>query len=51
VLDKNGKIIPGLFAEGNGTSSGDRGGGGLPGAINSDYTGGITVGKYLKERG
>jgi len=48
VLDKSGKAMPGLFAGGDGTSSNDRGGGGLPGAINSGYTGGITAGKYIK---
>ena len=47
VLDKNGRVIPGLFAGGDGTSSGDRGGGGLPGAINSGYSGGIATGKYI----
>ena len=47
VLDASGKVMPGLFAGGDGTSSGDRGGGGLPGAINSGYSGGIAVGKYI----
>jgi fumarate reductase flavoprotein subunit len=49
VLDKNGKVMPGLFAGGDGTSSGNRGGGGLPGAINSGYAGGITAGKYISK--
>lgn len=48
VLDSDGKVIPGLFAGGDGTSSYDRGGGGLPGAINSGYTGGITAGNYIR---
>jgi succinate dehydrogenase/fumarate reductase flavoprotein subunit len=47
VLDASGKVMPGLFAGGDGTSSGDRGGGGLPGAINSGYSGGIAAGKYI----
>ncbi len=49
VLDKNGNVIPGLFAGGDGTSCNDRGGGGLPGAINSGYTGGIVAGTYISK--
>jgi fumarate reductase flavoprotein subunit len=49
VPDKNGKVIPGLFAGGDGTSSNGRGGGGLPGAINSGYSGGMTAGKYISK--
>lgn len=48
VLDKNGRVIPGLFSGGDGTTSNDRGGGGLPGAINSGYTGGIVAGEYIR---
>jgi succinate dehydrogenase/fumarate reductase flavoprotein subunit len=49
VLDIKGNVMPGLYAGGDGTSCNDNGGGGLSGAVNSGYVGGISAGEYLKK--
>ena len=49
VLDAKGKVMPGLFAGGDGTSCNDNGGSGLSRAVNSGYIGGTSAGSYLKK--
>jgi fumarate reductase flavoprotein subunit len=49
VLDAKGKVMPGLYAGGDGISCNDNGGGGMSGAVNSGYIGGTSAGEYLKK--
>jgi len=49
VLDVKGKVMPGLYAGGDGISCNDNGGGGMSGAVNSGYIGGTSAGEYLKK--